>query len=297
MLDCYYRIADLPLRLSFAEGNIKDQRLISSMEPFAIERTEEELLFSLCIDDELKPVPQEERKRIRVVDTGNGETVVDQTTDGGYQFVVRNIFGRSCCLLIVSSDFKECRCALAGDEGMRTFGLSNAIMLVYAFAGIAKDAILIHASLVREAGYGYAFTAKSGTGKSTQVANWLRYIPECDLMNDDNPVIRLIDGEAWVYGSPWSGKTPCYRNIKARLGAVTQITRAPENSVERMEPIEAFAMLLPACSTMKWDTRIFSEICRVVSKLIETTPIYNLNCTKEKESAIVCQREISKSRK
>lgn len=37
-------------------------------------------------------------------------------------------------------------------------------------------------------------------------------------MNDDNPVVRVIDGEAMIYGSPWSGKTPCYRQVKAPLG-------------------------------------------------------------------------------
>ena len=71
-------------------------------------------------------------------------------------------------------------------------------------------------------------------------------------MNDDNPIVRLIDGEAWIYGSPWSGKTPCYRNIKARLGAITRIDRAKENSVDKPSPIEAFASLLPSCSSMKW---------------------------------------------
>ena len=55
---------------------------------------------------------------------------------------------------------------------------------------------------------------------------WLRCIPGCDLMNDDNPVVRVIDGEAMIYGSPWSGKTPCYRQVKAPLGAITQIDRA-----------------------------------------------------------------------
>ena len=99
-------------------------------------------------------------------------------------------------------------------------------MLAYAFATGGRQTLLIHASLVRHQGRGYAFVAKSGTGKSTQVAMWLRCIPGCDLMNDDNPVVRVIDGEVMIYGSPWSGKTPCYRQVKAPPGAITQIDRA-----------------------------------------------------------------------
>ena len=59
-----------------------------------------------------------------------------------------------------------------------------------------------------------------------------------------NPIVRVIDGKPYIYGSPWSGKTPCYRNIKAELGSISRIDRAKENSVEQMDAIEAFASLL-----------------------------------------------------
>ena len=49
-------------------------------------------------------------------------------------------------------------------------------MLTYAFSAAYYDTLLIHASVVRHNGKAYAFTAKSGTGKSTHVANWMRYI-------------------------------------------------------------------------------------------------------------------------
>ena len=60
---------------------------------------------------------------------------------------------------------------------------------------------------MRNNNYGYAFIAKSGTGKSTQVSMWLRYIAGSDLMNDDNSYCSVfIDNEFWIFGSPWSGK-------------------------------------------------------------------------------------------
>ena len=167
-------------------------------------------------------------------------------------------------------------------------------MLIFAFAGSLKQTVLIHASLVRHNGYGYAFIAKSGTGKSTQVSMWLRHIPNCDLMNDDNPIIRIIDGEPFIYGSPWSGKTPCYRQVKAPLGAITRIDRAKENSVEKLPPIEAFASLLPSCSSMRWDKDIFDAICNNVTRIVETTGLYILHCLPNREAAIVCHQAISK---
>ena len=295
-----YKVAELILSLTFAEGQKNDTSLVPSLEPFRYanrEYSEEELFFHLHIDDTLRPVPKAERTRIKAIDTGNGETIVDKRSNGGYQFIIKDTRGNSCCLLITDSNFKHCQAALNGTYGMRTFGLNNALMLIFAFAGSSNNLVLIHASLVRNDGWGYAFTAKSGTGKSTQVSMWLRYIPGCDLMNDDNPIIRIIDGEPFIYGSPWSGKTPCYRNVKARLGAITQIVRDTENHVDRINPIEAFTTLITSVSAMKWDSEIFNNICKILSRIIETTPIYNLYCRADKEAALVCQQAISRSKK
>ncbi|MBR1400545.1 MAG: hypothetical protein IJ562_03010 [Prevotella sp.] len=290
----HFRIADFNVRIAFKESHINDMRLLPSFEPFRQESTDDDLFFQITVDDELKPRPKEGKEHIGKFDTGNGETIVDRFPDGGYQYIIKNINGYECCLMQANKDFSDCRCALNGNYNMRCFGLNNALMLIFAFAGSLRQTVLIHASLVRHNGYGYAFIAKSGTGKSTQVSMWLRHIPNCDLMNDDNPIIRIIDGQPFIYGSPWSGKTPCYRQVKAPLGAITRIDRAKENSVEKLPPIEAFASLLPSCSSMRWDKDIFDAICNNVTKIVETTGLYILHCLPNKEAAIVCHQAISK---
>jgi len=287
-------IAELYLRIIFKESSRNDTRLLPSFEPFRIDKSSSELFFQLTIDDALKPISKERREKIHDFDTGNGVTIVDSLNDGGYQFIIKDINGVDCCLLETNKDFSDCKCALNGNYDMRTFGLNNALMLIFAFAGSRTHLLLIHASLVRKNGYGYAFIAKSGTGKSTQVSMWLRYIPGCDLMNDDNPIIRIIDDQPYIYGGPWSGKTPCYRNVKAKLRAVTRINRATRNSINKLSPIEAFASILPSCSSMKWDVEIYNNICNTITKVIETTGIYTLNCLPNKEAAIVCHKMVSK---
>ena len=288
-----FKIAEHNIRIIFNESDYNDMRLLPSFEPFRTEN-DGKLFFQLVVDDKLQPIPKARRERIRKFDTGNGETVVDLIDNGGYQYIIKDINGHECCLLQSNKDFTDCYCALNGNYNMRSFGLNNALMLIFAFAGSYQDTLLIHASLVRQNGYGYAFIAKSGTGKSTHVSLWLRHLPGCDLMNDDNPIIRIIDGEPYIYGGPWSGKTPCYRNVKARLGAITRIDRALENSIEKLAPIEAFASVLPSCSTMKWDENIFPQICNTVTKIVETTGIYTLHCLPNQEAALLCNKTISK---
>ncbi|MFW5494039.1 MAG: hypothetical protein ACOCOR_07495 [Prevotella sp.] len=295
----YFRIAGLYVKIIFLPSQRNSVSLIPSFQPFACkEVADSDLFFQIDVDDNLRPVPKDQRSLIRDFDTGNGNIIVYQLTDGGYQYVIKDINGYSCALLITNKNFVHCHCARNGNYDMRSFGLNSVLMLAFAFAGASRSVLLIHASLVRHRGWGYPFIAKSGTGKSTQVSSWLRYIPDCDLMNDDNPILRILDdGKPYIFGSPWSGKTPCYRNVMAPLGAVTRIDRADKNWVERLNPVEAFTSFLPSCSSMKWDIDIYRKICDTVTRVVETVPIYTLHCLPDKEAAMVCNRAIARPEK
>lgn len=280
--------------IRFSPSDANSIGLLPSFTPFRTtdKVAEENLLLTLDVDDSLHPA--EKKTFIRKFDTGNGDTLVWQLPDGGYQYVIRDIYDRDCCLLLTNADFSHCRCALNGDAVMRSFGLNDAMMLAFAFAGSFRQTLLIHASCVLHRGKAYPFVAPSGTGKSTHTSLWLQHIEDTELMNDDNPVLRIVDGVSICYGSPWSGKTPCYRNIQAPLGALTQIERAPKNSIVRLSPLQAFASMLPACSSMKWDGPIYKNICDTITSIIETTPIFTLHCLPDADAARLCHSTIAK---
>ena len=59
------------------------------------------------------------------------------------------------------------------------------------------NAFLLHAAIVSYAGCGFAFAAKSGTGKSTHVAQWMRALgDDVTVVNGDKPILRWRSGEA-----------------------------------------------------------------------------------------------------
>ena len=58
------------------------------------------------------------------------------------------------------------------------------------------DAFLLHAAVVSYGGRGFAFAAKSGTGKSTHVAQWMRALGDgVTVVNGDKPILRWRSGE------------------------------------------------------------------------------------------------------
>ena len=75
------------------------------------------------------------------------------------------------------------------------------------------DAFLLHAAVVSHAGRGFAFAAKSGTGKSTHVAQWMRALgDDVTVVNGDKPILRWRSGE----GAGMLGEMPSGEGARAR---------------------------------------------------------------------------------
>lgn len=280
----YYRVGRHNYCVNFCDEK-NTVALLPSSEPFRLAEIPEgePLLFELNVDDAWRP--SQKGKEIGQFDCGGNNHGVYLMEDGCYQIMVSDINARLCCLMQATADFSSAIVCLNGNENMRRFGLNNALMMMYAFAGADKMTVLMHASVIRKDERGYLCLGVSGTGKSTHTQNWLKYIPDTDLMNDDNPVVRVCDdGVARVFGSPWSGKTPCYRNVEAPIGGFLQLKQAPHNKIRRMGTIEGYASLLPSCSVMKWDRRDYIGTSDTVSKLLELVPVFFLENLPNKEA-------------
>ena len=292
MMTCYYEIGGHSIAVRFVNEENNDD-LIPSFAPFRLQDEPAELLFTMLVDDKLDWPQQNDE--IGQFDCGGCNHGVYRRDDGGYLYSIHDIHDVLCSRMQSNADFSECSVSLYGKTWVqRNYGLNNALMMAYALASACSATMLMHASVIRQGGKGYLMTAPSGTGKSTHTRLWYDNIPGCDLMNDDNPVVRIVDGQAVVYGSPWSGKTRCYRNIQAPVGGIVRIQQRPENSIRKLNPVEAFCNLLPAMSNIKWDKRVYNGICDGISQLIQLVGVHELGCLPNAEAAILCHDTIAK---
>ena len=108
-----------------------------------------------------------------------------------------------------------------------------------------RDTFLFHGSAVAVDGKAYLFTAKSGTGKSTHARLWRELLGERAVMiNDDKPLIRIMEKGAVVYGTPWNGKHKLGGNLSAPLRAVCILRRSDKNYIRKIQKNEAYPILL-----------------------------------------------------
>ena len=195
--------------------------------------------------------------------------------------------------LVCADDYREGRLVTTGQ--FRKLAIDNALMVLYALATAPTGTVLFHAAVVSHHGRGYMFLGQSGTGKSTHARLWLKHIEGTALVNDDNPVVRIgDDGRAVVYGSPWSGKTPCYRNVSYPLGGIVLLSQAPYNRIRRLGGLEAYAALVPSISGMRWDGRIADGLHQTENRLATTAPMWHLECLPDAAAAWLCNETTTK---
>ena len=239
-------------------------------------------VFSLTVSQGL-PVSYDEEWRQE--DDGQ-EIVCGRTADGKpvFEFVW---YGETAGWLVCSTDYREGRLIMTGR--CTKLAIDNALMVLYALATADRQTALFHAAVVSHDGKGYMFLGPSGTGKSTHARLWLQHIEGTELINDDNPVVRIAgDGTAVVYGSPWSGKTPCYRNVSCPLGGIVVLSQAPYNKIRRLGGIEAYVALMESISGKRWDERIADGLHQTENALASHVPVWHLECLPDGAAARLC---------
>ena len=217
-----------------------------------------------------------------------------------------------CCELECNEDFTEGLLHIAADCQDVRFCIDNALMLLFAFRTAPLMTLEMHAAVVVKADrcavrcqtaalldrpnglidqqeLGYLFLGHSGTGKSTHARQWLQAFPDAWLLNDDNPILRVMeDGEVRVYGSPWSGKTPCYNNAYARVGGIIKLSQAPHNQIRKLSLPEAYAYILSSASGLKIERQMTDNMYNTIRDVITQVGCYHMECLPNTEAAEVC---------
>lgn len=175
-------------------------------------------------------------------------------------------------------------CTVDTESGRKA--LEDFIMISFIYSSASCGTVLIHASSVAVGAEGVVFTGPSGIGKSTHSRLWLRHVEGSRLLNDDQPALRVMPGgEVFVCGTPWSGKTSCYRNERARLKAVFRMRQAGCNRAVRLGGVEAFCALIDNTSLIRSDRDSFAQISGTLADIAGKVPVYDFHNRPEAEAA------------
>ena len=156
------------------------------------------------------------------------------------------------------------------------------------------NAMLMHACIVEMDGRGYAFSAPSGTGKSTHARLWLSAFGDrAKIVNGDKPIIRLIDGVLYAYGTPWCGKEGYNINTRVPLECICFLSQAKDNKIRQIDSKTALSriftqLLLP--ESREQTDKFFG----MLDVIFEKVKFYSLECNMDTEAAIIAHEGMNK---
>ena len=152
------------------------------------------------------------------------------------------------------------------------------------------DAVVFHGAVLAKDGKAYAFTAKSGVGKTTHTRLWLsEFEGHVHYINGDKPIIRIIDGIPHAFGTPWKGKEGYGTNESAPLAAIALLERGEENIAVPIDPQDGTVRLVKQIYIPR-DPTCAALAMRVADRIISSARFVELKCNMDSEAAGVAAR-------
>lgn len=271
-----YQIAGHRIRI---EGDEKWTDVVAGLDgfqPFEVEPVETPVAHFVWTDEEAPQFTE-----IQYESGVDGIVDAFGRYQGGYLFVMTPPEGETLCL------WKADGSNLIYFRGQLAPRLVRfALWIAYGLATLPQQTIAIHTSVIQYKGRTVLFLGESGTGKSTHTRLWRENIEGAVLLNDDSPILRIIDGKVWMFGSPWSGKTPCYKTESYPLAACVRLSQAPYNKIRRLSIAQGYAAIHPSCPPdFAYDDTLYDYISETLSDVLGQVPMYHLECLPDPDAA------------
>lgn len=146
--------------------------------------------------------------------------------------------------------------------------------------------ILLHSSCVVVDGYAYAFSAHSGTGKSTHTGLWLKHFGDrAHILNDDKPAIRIIDGKAYACGTPWSGKYDWSTPEIVPLAGICFLQRSDTNWIKKAQTTKAVYNIFSQ-TARQINAEKMEKLFDVLEQIFSMVPIWDLGCNISEDAVL-----------
>jgi hypothetical protein len=155
---------------------------------------------------------------------------------------------------------------------------------------IHESGLVFHSSAIDDGGVGVLMVGHAGAGKSTQASIWSAQ-PGVIALSDDRVGVRVADGVATAYGTPWGGTAGIARNHSVPLRAILVLEQAAANEATPLEPDEAVPALLARTFLPYWSARLTATAMETLVKILQAVPAYRFRCVPD-ESVVPVVRAL-----
>lgn len=170
--------------------------------------------------------------------------------------------------------------------------VSFAIRDAFFFHMMKMGRIAVHAASIIYRDKVWAFSAKSGVGKTTLVNNWHNLGFEIQDFNGDVLICYEQDGKAVASGSPWCGTSGIYVNKEVELGGIVFVKRDFYDHVRSLDVAETISKVMARSITPNWNKELFELNMDTAIKIVSMTQCGIIECLPDLAAADLTKRYI-----
>lgn len=285
----YYYIADHVFAVESEKMDCFMEQFKSGIPFLKAVSVNDDILFTMSLDETLSDWGMVSLPEWEINDLCRFEyehsTCVFSRYKNGYLFRMDFLNGKEPLLMMKDNHISCFHTNYSMQKHIDIIEFKFALWMAYGIASAPLQTVAIHASTIVFRQQAILFLGESGTGKSTQSRLWIENIAETTLLNDDSPIVRIINNIPYVFGSVWSGKKACYLNENYKIAAIVRVRQAKANTIKRLQTLDSYAALYPSCPPMfAYDSILSNYIHTIISIIIEQTPVFMLDCLPDKKS-------------
>ncbi|MBU2063401.1 MAG: hypothetical protein KKF93_03310, partial [Candidatus Omnitrophica bacterium] len=122
-------------------------------------------------------------------------------------------------------------------------------------------------------GEGLLFARASAAGKSTTANLWATD-QGTTVLSDDRIIVRKIESNFKIYGTPWHGEAEFNAADNTPLSALFLLEKAKENHCRKLTPAAALKRILPCVFAPLWDSQAMQNTLDYCARLVTDIPVY-----------------------
>jgi hypothetical protein len=120
---------------------------------------------------------------------------------------------------------------------------------------------------------GHLFLGHSGAGKSTTTLLW-QSLRNPQILSDDRIILRLHDGELWMYGTPWHGEAAFATPGKSRIRRIFILEHGQQNKISPLTRSRAVGELFARCFPPFHSAEALERTISVLDQILDSVPCY-----------------------
>ncbi len=145
-------------------------------------------------------------------------------------------------------------------------------VIVAHLLGRGRGVELHSCGIIDRDGRGQLFVGQSGAGKSTTARVWLAE-GDYEIVSDDRVIVRFIDGEWRMFGTPWHGEAELSSPASAPLAAIHLLVQSRRTELLEVAPAEAAARLFSCAFPPFYDAEALAATLGILDRLVAEVPV------------------------